>query len=64
MKICQPEFEWQVSTQTIPKPTISTSVTIAAEDKDAPNFHYVYICRKVYKFIKNNKVSFDFYIKK
>jgi len=29
------------------KPTISTSITIAADDKDAPNVHFVYVCKKV-----------------
>ncbi|CAD8114641.1 unnamed protein product [Paramecium sonneborni] len=28
------------------KPTISTSIAITNEDKDAPNVHYIYICTK------------------
>ncbi len=28
------------------KPTISSSINIQADDKDAPNVHFIYICRK------------------
>jgi hypothetical protein len=30
----------------VAKPTISTSAVVAKEDKDAKNFHYVYVMRK------------------
>lgn len=42
----KPEFEWIVKVQQIPKPTITSSISIASEDKESPNVHYVYICRK------------------
>ena len=42
----KPEYEWTVKVQQIPKPTITSSVSIASEDKDTPNVHYVYVCRK------------------
>lgn len=42
----KPELEWTVKVQQIPKPTITSSISIASEDKDSPNVHYVYICRK------------------
>lgn len=42
----KPEFEWTVKVQQIAKPTITSSVSIASEDKESPNVHYVYICRK------------------
>mmetsp|Transcript_24214 Transcript_24214/g.28183 ORF Transcript_24214/g.28183 Transcript_24214/m.28183 type:complete len:222 (+) Transcript_24214:47-712(+) len=42
----KPEFDWKVTRETIPKPTISTSVTISSEDKDSPQVHYIYICKK------------------
>lgn len=42
----KPEYEWTVKVQQIPKPTITSSVSIASEDKESPNVHYIYICRK------------------
>lgn len=37
------------------KPTISTSITIAADDKDAPNVHFVYVCKKMGGMIASSK---------
>jgi len=42
----KPEYDWEVIFQKVFKPTISTSITIAADDKDSPNVHYIYICKK------------------
>ncbi len=39
-------FDWNVFTHKIAKPTISTSAVVSSEDKDAKNFHYIYVMRK------------------
>jgi len=41
------EFGFEVSTQKVFKPTVSTSINIASDDRDLPNVHFVYICHKV-----------------
>lgn len=43
----KPEYGFDVVIQKVFKPTISTSITIANNDRDTPNVHYVYICTKV-----------------
>jgi ubiquinone/menaquinone biosynthesis C-methylase UbiE len=43
----QPELDFSVTVQKISKPTITTSITIANDDRDYPNLHFVYICKKV-----------------
>jgi len=30
----------------VPKPTIASSISIASDEKETPNVHYIYICRK------------------
>lgn len=40
------EFGFDVTLHKIAKPTISTSVTIANDDRDYPNLHFVYVCQK------------------
>jgi len=42
----KPEFDWNVIYSTVFKPTISTSISLSSEDKDSPNVHYVFICKK------------------
>ena len=42
----QPEYNWDIMVDQVNKPTISTSITIQADDKDAPNVHFIYICKK------------------
>jgi hypothetical protein len=42
----KPEFNWTVKVHQIAKPTIASSITVAVDDKDAPNVHFVYICTK------------------
>ena len=42
----KPEYEWTVKVQQIPKPTIASSVSIASDDKETPNVHYIYVCRR------------------
>ncbi|CAD8066406.1 unnamed protein product [Paramecium primaurelia] len=42
----KPEYDWNVVVKQVHKPTISTSIAITNEDKDAPNVHYIYICTK------------------
>ena len=44
----KPELHWKVyPEQQVHKPTISTSIAVSNEDKDSPNYHYIYICKKV-----------------
>ena len=44
----KPEFGWDVlNPVNVYKPTISTSISLSNEDKDSPNYHYIYICKKV-----------------
>lgn len=43
----QPKYGWTISVEQVHKPTISTSIQLTAEDKDNPNVHFVYICKKV-----------------
>ena len=40
------EFNWDVKCDKVNKPTISTSITIQADDKDTPNVHFIYTCKK------------------
>ena len=42
----KPEFNWNVKVHQVAKPTIASSVTVAVDDKDSPNVHFVYICTK------------------
>ena len=42
----KPENEWSVKVQQIAKPTIASSISIASDEKETPNVHYIYICRK------------------
>ena len=42
----KPEYEWTVKVQQVAKPTIASSVSIASDEKESPNVHYIYICRK------------------
>jgi len=43
----KPELHWKVyPEQQVHKPTISTSIAVSNEDKDSPNYHYIYICKK------------------
>lgn len=44
--LTRPDFEWELSIQKVFKPTISASVQLNNGDKDAPNVHFVYICKK------------------
>ena len=39
-------FDWEVHIHKAAKPTISTSNVVQTEDKDAKNFHYIYVMRK------------------
>src|SRR4051794_9049590 len=42
------EFSWELLPEvTVYKPTISTAISLSNEDKDSPNYHYIYICKKV-----------------
>lgn len=40
------ELGFEVTLHKIAKPTISTSITIANDDRDYPNLHFVYVCQK------------------
>ena len=40
------EYDWSITVQQVQKPTISASITVASEDKDTPNFHFIYICQR------------------
>jgi ubiquinone/menaquinone biosynthesis C-methylase UbiE len=42
----KPEYDWSVTIQQVTKPTISASITVASEDKDTPNVHFIYICQR------------------
>jgi hypothetical protein len=42
----KPEYEWSVKVQQVAKPTIASSISIASDEKETPNVHYVYVCRK------------------
>jgi len=35
-----------VKVQQVAKPTIASSISIASDEKETPNVHYIYICRK------------------
>jgi len=49
----KPELHWKVyPEQQVHKPTISTSIAVSNEDKDSPNYHYIYVCKKVINFLK------------
>lgn len=41
------EFGFSVETHKVFKPTVSTSINISSDDRDLPNVHFVYICKKV-----------------
>ncbi|KRX10497.1 hypothetical protein PPERSA_01509 [Pseudocohnilembus persalinus] len=40
------EYDWTVVTQQVNKPTISNTISLTGDDKDSPNVHYIYICKK------------------
>lgn len=40
------EFDWDVTVQQVAKPTISTTAALATDDRDQPNVHFIYICKK------------------
>ncbi|EGR34823.1 protein kinase domain protein [Ichthyophthirius multifiliis] len=40
------KYGWIISVEQVHKPTISTSIQLTSEDKDSPNVHYIYICKK------------------
>ena len=40
------QYDWNVFPHKVAKPTISTSAVVSSEDKDAKNFHYIYVMRK------------------
>jgi len=43
----KPDLHWKVLPEaTVFKPTISTSIAASGQDKDSPNYHYIYICKK------------------
>ena len=39
-------FNWDVKVEKVNKPTMTTSITIQADDRDSLNLHYIYICKK------------------
>mmetsp|Transcript_18893 Transcript_18893/g.34201 ORF Transcript_18893/g.34201 Transcript_18893/m.34201 type:complete len:210 (-) Transcript_18893:4930-5559(-) len=42
----KPEFEWDVTVHQVAKPMISTTAALATDDRDQPNVHYIYTCKK------------------
>jgi ubiquinone/menaquinone biosynthesis C-methylase UbiE len=44
--LAKPEFEWDVTTHQVAKPMISTTAALATDDRDQPNVHYIYTCKK------------------
>ncbi|KAL4441978.1 hypothetical protein ABPG74_003729 [Tetrahymena malaccensis] len=42
----KPKYGWSIQVEQVHKPTISTSIQLTSEDKDSPNVHFVYICKK------------------
>eukprot|EP00744_Colponema_vietnamica_P001055 GILI01001795.1.p1 GENE.GILI01001795.1~~GILI01001795.1.p1 ORF type:complete len:208 (+),score=61.85 GILI01001795.1:40-663(+) len=40
------DLNWEVKVLTVPKPTISGAAASAADDKEAGNVHYIYVCTK------------------
>jgi EEF1A lysine methyltransferase 4 len=41
----KPEFRWDITVHQVAKPSIPTNPT-PSEDKDTPNVHYIYVCKK------------------
>ena len=46
----KPEFNWEITVHQVPKPTIPTNPTISTDDRDQPNVHYLYVCKKKASF--------------
>jgi ubiquinone/menaquinone biosynthesis C-methylase UbiE len=44
--IDKPEFNWEIIVHQVQKPTISTTAALATDDKDQPNVHYIFVCKK------------------
>lgn len=42
----KPEFAWNVTEHQVAKPTISATLMLATDDRDQPNVHYIYVCKK------------------
>lgn len=42
----KPEFEWDITVHQVAKPMISTTAALATDDRDQPNVHYIYTCKK------------------
>jgi len=39
-------YNWDVEVKTVAKPTIASTAPLATDDKDMPNVHYIYLCKK------------------
>ena len=42
----KPEFNWEITVHQVQKPTIASNAALATDDKDQPNVHYIYVCKK------------------
>ena len=40
------EFNWEITVHQVQKPTISSTAALATDDRDQPNVHYIYVCKK------------------
>jgi hypothetical protein len=40
------DFSWTVTEHQVAKPTISATLMLATDDRDQPNVHYIYVCKK------------------
>ena len=53
----RPEFNWEITVHQVPRPSIPTNPVPASEDRDQPNVHYIYACRKRSSEFKGNEVE-------
>lgn len=42
----KPEFNWEITVHQVQKPAISSTAALATDDRDQPNVHYIYVCRR------------------
>ncbi|CAG9332810.1 unnamed protein product [Blepharisma stoltei] len=42
----KPELNWEITVHQVQKPTIASTAALATDDRDQPNVHYIYVCKK------------------
>mmetsp|Transcript_22009 Transcript_22009/g.21701 ORF Transcript_22009/g.21701 Transcript_22009/m.21701 type:complete len:159 (-) Transcript_22009:30-506(-) len=40
------EYNWEITVHQVQKPTIASTAALATDDRDQPNVHYLYVCKK------------------